>query len=372
MKITSYFLTILGVLFCFSPVHAEDPIKIGAVFSLSSWGALGGTQELNGLLMARDEINAAGGISGRPVQLIVEDTQSDLKSTAAAFRKLIDFNSVSAIVGPNWAEFTEVAVPIAESAKVPFVSPSGYKEGLFENKKFSFTLQVPHYISARPLAQAMAQRGYKSIAVLVTDNAYLEGIFDGFRRVLPESDARITSIERVSPSQSDFRSMIAKIKKSNADAVLALLLEGGNLHNFLTQARQLKLSLPIYSANGIPYDDLISKDMAIAEGVVFFDYLVPGGPEFIQAYTKRFGAQPGFASARAYDALYLIKAAIEQCGVQPAQIRECLSTSKYAGRSGTISFDRNGVLQSKEANTFLQQVKNAKAEPFSVTDAAKN
>lgn len=342
---------------------AEEPIKVGAIFSLSSWGAHGGTTELNGALIARDEINSAGGIKGRPIELIIEDTQSDFKTTASAFRKLLSVDGVVAVVGPNWAEFTEIAVPIAEAAKVPLISPSGYSEGMLKGKRFAFTLQPPHTLSTKPLADLLKNRGYKAVTVVLAENAYLNGIFEGFRKNTSEPDKVFSTVMRFNPEQADFRSVISKIKASDADAVLVLLLEGGGLSNFFVQAKQLNIGLPLYSANGIPYDQIIMKDWSIAEGVTYFDYIISGGPGFIGKYKARFKEEPGFASGRAYEAVYMIKRAIEGCGIEPVRIRECLSASRFPGHAGEVSFDSEGQIQTTETNTRLLRVTNAKPEP---------
>ena len=97
---------------------AEPPIKIGALFALSGWAAIGGRSELNATTMAIDEINAAGGVLGRPIELVVEDNRSDLRATVSAVIKLKNIDSVPVIFGPNWAEFADVAAPVFESSKV--------------------------------------------------------------------------------------------------------------------------------------------------------------------------------------------------------------------------------------------------------------
>jgi len=311
------------------------------------------------VLLAKDDINAAGGILGRPLDLIVEDNQSDLKTTATAFRKLADVDKVSAIIGPNWAEFTEVAAPISENYKIPMLSPSGYKEGLFAGKRFVFTLQPPLWVSAKPLADLLKDRGYKSITVLLNEGAYLEGIFEGMKKNMPPG--ALGNVMRLNPGEMDFRSLIVKMKQSDSDAVLALILENKGLSNFFRQAKQLQLPQPIFTANAISFDDIILKDLSIAEGVTYFDFVILGSPEFLQRYRERFKDEPAFASGRAYDSVFLLKEAIEKCGVERTQIRDCLAKTDYHGTSGEISFDREGVIRSKEKNTYLLQVRNGKS-----------
>ena len=344
---------------------AEDPVRIGAIFSLSGWGATGGSSELNGAMLAQDDINAAGGIAGKSIKLIVEDNQSNLNNTASAFRKLESVDKVCALVGPNWSEFTEVVAPLAESAKIPFISPSGYKDELFVGKTFAFTLQPPHTVATQPLADLLQKMKFQKIAILLSENAYLEGILDALQEQLKNSGISFESRMRFNQGQSDFRTAITQLSQAKPDAVLALLTENGDLSNFFVQARQLKFKLPIFTANVIQFDDIIQKTPAIAEGATYFDFLTPGGAKFFQQYRNRFHREPGFASAKAYDAVFLFKAAIEKCGFERNDIRNCLSKNSVTGLSGSIAFDSNGVVTSRERNTELFRVENGKFVKFS-------
>ncbi|MFN5170195.1 MAG: ABC transporter substrate-binding protein [Cyclobacteriaceae bacterium] len=349
------------LILCFARVaDADDQLKIGAVFSLSSWGAEGGTAELNGLRLAQEDINKAGGIGGKKVEIVVEDNRSDLKATASAIRKVIDIDGVVAIVGPNWAEFTEVAAPISEGAKVTLISPTGYKEGLFEGKRFAFTLWQPHHVATTPLSEVFRTRGYRNVEVLLSENAYLEGILNGVQANLRGTNVSVSEAHRFAAGQKDYRSIITRLKAKRPDAVLVLLLENSDLSPFLVQAKQLKLGLPLYTANGVAFDAELLANPAIAEGMTYFDYLTPGGEQFLNRYRERYGREAGFGSARAYDALFLLKDAITRCGARRDLIRNCVSDASYGGLSGLISFDNSGVIKTKEPNTYLAEIRDGK------------
>ena len=353
---SSYFLFCTLIALQIQAARADESVPIGTIYSLSGWGAWGGSSELNGALLAQEDINAAGGIDGRSVRIIAEDNQSDLKKTVAAFQKLESVDRVVALVGPNWSEFVEVAAPLAETAKLPLVSPSGYKDGLFEGKRFSFTLWPPHAIAIRPLADLFAARKYKNIAVALSENAYLEGIYQALQAQLRDTGIGLSPLLRFNQGHNDFRSSIAQLVRSKPDAVLVLLTENGDLSNFFTQYRQLRQHIPLFSANMVAYDEMLKKNPSIAEGVIYFDFMTLGGAEFAQRYRNRFKAAPGFASAKAYDAVYLLKSAIEHCGLERVKIRECLAATSLVGISGQIAFDPHGVTKSRERNTELWQV----------------
>jgi len=357
---------LLKGLFCYFllfPLSAfsEEPIKLGAIFSLSGFGAEGGTADLNGALLAQEEINSGGGINGRKLEIIIEDNQSDLRSTASAFRKLVDIDQVLAIVGPNWAEFTEVLAPLAEASKVAFISPSGYKEGLFTDRDFAFTLWPPHTLATKPLSELLKSRDYKSIAVFLSENAYFEGIFEALEEQISDS-IEVHPPMRFNEGELDFRSSISRTRRAAPDAVLVLLTENAGLSTFFTQANQLNLNLPLYSSNGVVFDHIIMNQLSIINDVVYYDFFVPGDDTFKERYRERFNLEPGFASAKAYDAVFLIKKAVEGCAASRAGIQECLSSVEYRGQSGAITFDSDGVIESDGVNTYLLQVKDGQIQ----------
>lgn len=342
--------------------HAEETLRIGAIFSVSGWGADAGIAELHGVLMAKDAINSSGGVNGKKIEIVAEDTRSELKDTVTAFHKLNSKN-VKAILGPNWAEFTEVAGPLANSANIPLITSSGYKAGITTADDYIFTLWPPPSVAARPLGKLITSK-HKRIAIFTSDNAYFDGIREAFEKFFAGTNVEMVVGERFPAGVFDYRSSISKLKRSPAEAILCLLLETGEFASFLKQAKELKLDLPIYAANTIPFDNIVKKSPNLAEGVIYFDYKASGGENFDTDYRRRFKQEPGFGSAKAYDSLFLLKEAMERCGESPNQIRECLKSTKLNGVSGAISFDKDGVIKESPDHTFLIQVRNGKFERY--------
>jgi branched-chain amino acid transport system substrate-binding protein len=137
-------------------------------------------------------------------------------------------------------------------------------------------------------------------------------------------------------------------------------VESGDFATFLRQRLALRISLPLYGANTLPFDKEIQRDLAPAEGLVYFDYFAGGGEDFARKYRERFGSEPGFASAKAYDAVFMIANAMERCGVERHQIRACLHSIDYRGASGRIQFSKAGILEDSTPNTTLFEVRNGK------------
>lgn len=357
--------TILKLLICIcltcSSLLAEPKpsIRIGGIFSLSGFGAHIGNAEMRAVFMARDEINKAGGIAGQPLELIIEDNRSDLKTAVTAFQKLASVDQVTALIGPNFSEFVESVFPLASKFKLPAIAASGYKEGLFENRKFIFTLWPPHQIAIRPLSSYIAVHGHSRLSVLVSENAYFQGLAVALGEQLRAAGLTLTTLE-VSPGTSDFRSSIVRIKREAPDGVVSLLLETGEQAAFLKQSKELELKLPVYAANTIMFDPLIAETPAVAEGLIYFDYVTTGDEQFKQEYQRRFAEAAGISSAKAYDAVFILKQAIEKCGRDPEKLATCISQTDYRGRSGRIRFDKNGVIADQQPNTSLFTVKDGR------------
>ena len=350
------------------PAHSESkPVKIGAVFSLSGWGAGGGTPELNGALLAMEDLGTEKFLDGdkAEIKLEVEDNRSDLRATADAFRKLTSVSGAPIVIGPNWSEFIDVVAPLAVASKVPVLTASGYKEQQVRPDPWVFVLWPPPAVATKTLASYIAAQGKRRIQVLVNENAYMRGVLDAIKPQLEASGVSIVEVSSFNPGHTDYRSVIAKLIRSDTDGVLALLLESGEFAAFMRQRLELKLALPIYAANTLPFDAIVQKELKLAEGLVYFDYNTPGGAAFAARYRTRFKAEPGFGTAKAYDAVMIAVRALHAAGTNPGKIREFLRTVKHDGLSGEISFDEHGVIRNDAANTHLVRVSGGALVPLS-------
>ncbi len=367
MKIAYYFFN--SLVFILMPLStsfadSKDYFPVGALFSLSGFGAEEGKAELNAAVLAERDINEKGGIRGKKIKLIAEDIKSDLKETVTAFNKLVNADGVSAIVGPNWTEFASVAAPLAELKQTPMVAPSGNDSRSFVGR-FSFTLWPPDEEAITPLEVYIQKKGLKRASVILSDNAYQETLYLALTKKLKHSNITFNDPARVSAGSIDFRSYITKIKSTKSDVVLAFLQENSHIGVFLKQRQELSLDLPILTTNALLYDRFVSANPKIAEGVICFDYLVPGGDKFLNRYKKEFKSDPSFGSARAYDALWIIKESIEKCGPSRREIAQCLRKEKFQGLVGEIGFDKNGVIKSPGASTYLVKYQDGKPVPHS-------
>ncbi len=333
----------------------KDSVKIGGIFSLSSWAAVGGQAELNASLLAKDDINAQGGINGRPLEIVFEDNQSDLARTVTAYRKLVSVNKIPALLGPNWAEFAEVTAPLAEQDKIPMLTASGFSWTLTRNRRFIFTALQNFNDQVAPLGAFIAKQKHERLAILHSSSTYFDGIAEGLKSALEQKGMSVASYIALTPKESDLRSVVLKLQKQRIDAAVLFLQEGGDLATLIRQLRTLKYSPALY-AGDISYDDVLMKDLALADGLVFMLYTGKSDPALEERYRKRFGFEPLWTVAKAYDNVFVLKAAMERCGLSPEQIRDCLIKTDYQGLSGHIQFGSDGIVRAFEPVTQLRRI----------------
>ena len=356
-------LTFVCILLSALPCRAaEPPLKIGAVFSLTGWAAMGGGPELNATRMAVDEINSAGGVLGRTIELVVEDTQSDLGKTVSAIHKLRSLDDISIIFGPNWAEFADVAAPKCDDEGIIMLTSSGYSATLTKDRTHVFSVIPPHAMITAPFSAYIARQEYTKIALVTSVSTYFESLTNAVTAQLADAGVRIADRSVWNPGTADFRSYISKLKAGKFDAVIAFLGESGDIGVFLKQARELKLGIPVYASNALLYDDTLTKGGDAAEGVILFEYRTLAPPAFLTRFAATYGGGVSHSVPRAYDTVYLLKTAIERCQtVAIPQLRECIRRIDYTGVSGRIRFNASGNLIPDGVPSELLQVRGGKA-----------
>lgn len=358
MRIVSAFLICilnLAVLSLSGASAEEEPITIGALFSLSGWAQVPGTMELRGAELAVQEINSRGGVAGRRLRLVVEDTGSDLKGTVTAFHKLMSAHQFRMMIGPNFAEFAEIAAPYAERSGITMISPSGYTKELTRYRPHVFTLIEDHGLQILSVTRHIAASHATEVALVRTNGSYFDGIAEAARSQLETTGVRIVEDISMNPKEANYRSVVTKIKARSPDVVIALLQEGGDLAQFFRQAKEQALKSQIYTYD-LDFDSELRAQKELAEGAICYRYVARQNSDFSAKFEKLFGTSPLFTSERAYDAIALLADALRRCGVTAADISACVRNAHFYGQGGLVAFDDNNVLKSEGPLTQLYRV----------------
>ncbi len=337
--------------------HAESPqtIMIGGVFHLTGPGSFWGVGEQNGALLAVEDLNRRGGIDGRPVEMIVEDGQTDFSKTTTALHKLIDVDRVRFIVGPTW--FGQVASPIAEEQEVLIVSPSA---GVVpQPSRFFFDLWPTEKQEVAALVASMKGHNVTRVAVVYSQNDWSQSMDSEFLE--QSSPAGITGVKEfpTSPDEKDFRSIIEGLKGERLNGVYVPFAFYPSQGAFARQSKDLGLGVPVYSSSGTENPLLLSTFPEI-EGTIYpYPSKTSSQEAFERRYLGRFKAPPSPSAAYAYDSVMVLAMAIKGRASDPAGAAEWLRSMKeYPGVSNTISFDADGRISAKDY--VMKMVQNRK------------
>ncbi|SAI70023.1 ABC transporter substrate-binding protein [Bordetella ansorpii] len=334
-------------------------IKLGVAEALSGGAAQYGISIRNGFQLAAEELNAAGGINGDKLVLLVEDEQGKKEEAINVFKKLIFQDKVLMVFGPTLSNSAQAADPIAQAAKTVAFGTSNTADGITSIGNYIFRNSVTEAdMLPATIGTARSKMGLKNVAVLYgNDDMFTKSGYDNFKKALEDLKVPVTTTETFAKGDVDFKAQLTKIKGTNPDAIVlsALLAEGGPI---MVQARQLGMNIPVIGGNGM-------------NSVKIFD-LAPGGAsnnlwvgspwsienktaentKFIDSYTKKYGAAPDQFSAQAYDAMYVVSQALKKIKLSGdlakdrTALRDALPDVKWTGATGAFQFrqamDRTG------------------------------
>jgi len=325
-------------------------IKIGVAEALTGNAAQYGQPIRRGFELALSEINAAGGINGNKIALVVEDEQGKKEEAINVFKKLIFQDKVLMLFGPTLSNSAQASDPVAQGAKIVVFATSNTADGITSIGNYVFRNSVTEAdILPATLKVASQKTGLKKVAVLYgNDDIFTKSGYDNFKKALQDLKIPVTTTETFAKGDVDFKPQLTKIKASGADAVVlsALVAEGGPI---LVQARQLGISLPFIGGNGMnsPRVFELAKDNSdnLWVGSPWsVENSAPENKRFIAAYRKAHSALPDQFAAQAYDALYIAAQALKkikfsgQLERDRQALRDALPSAQWTGATGPFKF----------------------------------
>jgi branched-chain amino acid transport system substrate-binding protein len=328
---------------------ASAPVKIGWVGSMtgpqSKWAAYEAAQ------IALDEVNAGGGINGRPVQIIWEDGKGAGTAAAAAAQKLINVDRVNYILGGHCTPESLAIAPIAERAGVVMLASITSNPFLTTAGDNIFRLTAVSTVGpAKVFDYAANHFGLKSFAVFYEESDYPRPQAEKFKELVEKRGLSLVAFDGILPNETDMRSRLTAVRTRKPEALYQATLAPDFAEILLRQIREMHLTLRILGNENTGYAVRSASDKGLFEGLIFAasrcDESAPKSKSFFSKFAERYGGKAapyGCYTAEAYDAVKLIAETIARCGDSPAAVRECLyKTQRYEGASGKFSFDKNG------------------------------
>ena len=330
----------------------EDTIKIGVIAPLSGGPSLWGQGSLNMINLAVDEINSNGGINGKKIVIIPEDGKCQPKAAVTAAHKLIDVDNVKFILGGHCSPETAVIAPIAEKNKVFMLAGVSTATGILDNYSYAFRTSPPNWDQACLIGKVALNKGIKKVAVLTASTAFTKSISNDFINCFKEQGGKILIVEEYTwPETSDFRSALTKIKNLNPDAIF-ISSQGVEGVQILKQIKELGINSTLtgntvfiskktYNKSG---GELPETAFTVAP---YVDPKTEKASELISRYKKKYGEDVPynlFFVGAAYDGVYMLKEALENCGEDTTCVRDYFRNNikNWQGATATFTFNEKG------------------------------
>jgi branched-chain amino acid transport system substrate-binding protein len=332
-------------------------ILVGEYGSLTGAQATFGTSTHNGIMMAIDEVNAAGGINGRKIKVITEDDQSKAEEAANAVTKLISQNNVVAVLGEVASSASIAAGPICQSNKVPMITPSSTNDEVTKKGDYIFRMCFVDSYQGENQAKFAAKwcdenKKPKQVAILSdVKSDYSQGLSAVFERVFTSLGGKIVAKQSYSNGDSDFKSQLTAVKATNP----SLLFVPGyytDIGQIASQRSDLGIAVPMLGGDGWESPKLIEIGGKALEGSFYTNHYFADDPaptvrEFVQKYQGRYGQKPDALAALGYDAARVLADSMKRATkIDGPSLRDAIGQTKdFDGVTGRITLgpDRNPI-----------------------------
>ena len=324
----------------------QGTIKIGGAFSLTGIAASWGEAEQNGTIFAVEEANRNGGINGARIELIVEDTASDGPKTVSAVSKLININSVKAILGASWLDsIGGGAVPLSDQYDKVMITASAAITAIQvpTAHKNIFSTWYRSDQEAEKLADYLVTVLHKKNVVVIAQNdTYWNDFFERFANKAKNLSANVNDV-KFNGGEEDFRTLLIKIKSQRPDALVFGANEDKELLPLLKQRKELIPQISLFTTEFIL--DYIAKPEygRLLAGTTYINPKGNGNSDFAVKYKERFHADPVFSASNAYDAAVMLITALRSGATETASIRNYLLRNQFDTVTfGKTNFDEIG------------------------------
>jgi branched-chain amino acid transport system substrate-binding protein len=328
----------------------REAVKVGFVAQLTGVQAELGVQERNGVQLAVEEINATGGVAGRPVKLVVRDDSGTPEGARAADRELIDAG-VAAIIGHATSGQTMAGLAVTNPARVVMLSPTASTPKLSGRDDFFFRVTSSLADRAHALAQFICQARNKTRIAVIYDadnGAYSKAFLDTFADKYRSLGGVLTVVvDFSSRAQPDFTPMVAQLRAGSADGLLIIAADTDTAL-IAQRTRLMGWPVPLFTTSWAQTETLVNTGGRAVEGLELEiagavnsqdqDYI-----DFKTRYQARFGQAPSFGAVSGYEAAEVLASALNKTGGKAEGLPQALVANKnFKGLTDTFSFDPYG------------------------------
>ncbi|MGO7397045.1 substrate-binding protein [Rhizobium ruizarguesonis] len=345
MQMKTIILTLASAAFA-TAAFAEDPIKIGVPVGLSGANSVVAPSVVQAAELAVEEINAKGGVLGRPLELEIADDASGAAGAQKAFDSLVFQKEVNVVISMETSAARNAGLPIISKGDVPYIYTSFY-EGKSCNANLFVDAWVPEQQVPPVVDNFISKQGAKKFFLIGSDYAFGRGMLTFAKGYIEKAGAQIVGEEYLPMDGSDWTAIISKVRSSGADAIITSTAGGAPNVTLTKQLRSSGVTLPY---GNLAVDEGTAKSMGADAKDIFLSasYVTgidsPENKAFLSAMDKKFGKElrtPNDLSVPQYEAIYLYKAAVEKAGsTDTADVLKALPDVSFTGPRGKISMNK--------------------------------
>jgi branched-chain amino acid transport system substrate-binding protein len=322
-------------------------IKVGEFASLTGSEATFGQSSHQGTALAIDDLNAAGGVLGKQIQLLTEDDQSQAGMPATVVRKLISSDGVVAILGEVASSKSLEAAPICQQYQIPMISPASTNPKVTETGDYIFRVCFIDPFQGTVMANFARKTLKLQNTAVFTDvrSDYSLGLAKFFKQGFIADGGKIVVEENYSAGDKDFNAQLTAIKAANPDGIFlpGYYTEAGLI---VLQARQQGITVPIFGGDGWESSSLVPIGGKALEGCYFSTHYSPQDTSptvqnFVKDFKTKYHETPDAMAALGYDSAMILADALRRAGsTDGAKVRDALAATKdFAGVTGQITID---------------------------------
>ena len=350
VKVMSFVIAAVTLLLS-SNVFAASPIRIGALFAVTGPAAFLGEPERNSAKMVIDEINKAGGVKGRKLELVAYDTAGDATKAVQLATKLIKDDKVVAIIGPSTTGETMAVIPVAEKEQIPLISCAAGIKITDPVKKWVFKTAQNDALAVGRIYEYLQKTKQTTVSILTVSDGFGASGREQLKNQASKYGITIVSDDTYGPKDTDMTAQLTKIRGTHSQAIICW---GTNPGPALVakNVRQLGIKTPLFMSHGVSSKKFIELAGDAAEGVrlpsgkVLVCDLLPKSESqkkslvsFVKDYQNHYKVEGDHFGGHAWDAVMLLRNAIERGADTSSSIRDQLEkTRNFCGIGGTFTF----------------------------------
>ncbi|MBI4592209.1 ABC transporter substrate-binding protein [Candidatus Uhrbacteria bacterium] len=339
-------LIILGVIYFSVTGGSTNTLKIGVLTPLTGDAASYGAaiQKSNDLAVA--EINASGGVNGKQIELVYEDSKCDGATATTATQKLVGVDGVKFILGGTCSGETLAAAPITQEARVLLLSPTASSPDVTNAGDLVFRTYPSDDFEAKMVAAYAKENGLGRAAIISENTDFAQGVRGAFKA---SYEGELVFDEAYNTGETDFRTLITKMRAANPQMVYVSAQTNVSGELILKQLEESGMNVAIFAVNSMLDRNAIAANANLYEEVVMAEVLLPSEGKavaMLAAFETMYGSASEFPAftASAYDSVYLLAEAIGAVGEDPEAVAGYFSYQvvDWPGAIGTFNFDENG------------------------------